>query len=59
MDEARVLNVAESADWITAEYNMEKPSQTMVTLGSRIAMGGPRGSQIVELHKGVLTAGLH
>jgi hypothetical protein len=59
IDEVRVATVALSADWITAEYNMEKPSQTMVTLGSRIAMGGPRGSQIVELHKGVLITGLH
>jgi hypothetical protein len=51
LDEVRVSNTARPADWITAEYNMEKPSQTMVTVGSRTALGGPRGAQIVELPK--------
>ncbi len=59
VDEVRLSNVARSADWITAEYNMEKSSQTMVTLGSRVALGGPRGAQVVELQRGVSTKGLH
>jgi hypothetical protein len=59
VDEVRIANVALSADWITAEYNMEKPSQTMVTLGPRVALGGPRGAQIVELEWAIPTRGLH
>jgi hypothetical protein len=59
LDELRVMATNVSADWITAEYNMEKPSQAMVTLGSKVALGGPRGSQIMDLEDGILTKGLH
>lgn len=40
LDEVRLSNVARSADWITAEYNMEKPSANMVTIGSEQSCGG-------------------
>ncbi len=48
-DEFRVANTARSADWITAEYNMEKSSQTMVSVGARQSnsMTG-HGGQIMD-----------
>jgi hypothetical protein len=52
LDEFRISTSTRSADWVTAEYNMEKASQTMVTLGSRVALGGPRGAQVAELERG-------
>ena len=58
-DEIRIVSTNLGPDWITAEYNMEKPSQAMVTLGSKVALGGPRGSQIMDLEDGILTKGLH
>jgi hypothetical protein len=38
IDEVRVASVVLSADQILADYNQTKPSQTMVTLGSRVAL---------------------
>lgn len=35
LDEARVSATADSADWITATYNNQKPSSTFLTFGSR------------------------
>lgn len=34
IDECRISNVALSADWLLAEYNSQKSSQTMVTIGA-------------------------
>ncbi len=34
IDEARLASVARSADWITVEYNNQKPSSTFITLGA-------------------------
>jgi hypothetical protein len=48
LDEVRISSTNRSAAWITAEYNMEKPSQTMVTLGSKVALGAKPTNQIVE-----------
>jgi hypothetical protein len=59
LDEARISKTNRSAAWITAEYNMEKASQTMVTLGSRTVVIPPRGSQIVDLGGTTFTRGLH
>ena len=36
LDEIRVSNVVRSAGWITAEYNNQKSSSTMVTLGAPV-----------------------
>jgi hypothetical protein len=58
IEEARWSSTTRSADWITAGYNMEKPSQTMVTLGSRVALGGPRGAQVAESGRAVTRRGL-
>jgi hypothetical protein len=34
LDEVRYSNIARSADWITTEYNNQKPGSTFVTLGA-------------------------
>lgn len=47
VDEVKVSNVGRSADWILAEYNMTKPSPTLVTLGAKTAVGGSTGFPIV------------
>jgi hypothetical protein len=36
IDELRIANVARSADWVTCEYNNQKPSSTFVSLGTEI-----------------------
>jgi hypothetical protein len=40
IDEVRVVNTNLSADWLTAEYNNQKDSQTLVSLGTFSAVGG-------------------
>lgn len=37
IDEVRVSNVSRSADWKIAQYNIEKPGSTVVTLGTETA----------------------
>jgi hypothetical protein len=38
IDEVRLSNVARSANWITTEYNNQKPSSTLVSLGSEVSL---------------------
>lgn len=60
LDEVRIYKVAVSADWITAEYNMEKPSQTMVTMAAGVSLGGVRSQVfVVSADRGTPTKGLH
>jgi hypothetical protein len=46
VDEARVSNIARSADWISAEYNNQSSPNTFYTLGAQVpadsATGGAR-----------------
>jgi hypothetical protein len=37
VDEVRLSTITRSPDWGTAEYNMEKPSQRMAAVGSKVA----------------------
>lgn len=55
IDEVRVyIGSIISSSQVTAEYNMQKASQNMVSLGSLKSLGGPRGAQIVDGAKPVL-----
>jgi hypothetical protein len=38
IDEARVANVARSADWITTEYNNQNSPSTFYTVGTEVAL---------------------
>jgi hypothetical protein len=50
LDEFRLAKTNRAAAWITASENMQKPSQTMVTLGSKTALAGfrPRAGQVAD-----------
>lgn len=37
MDEARISNIALSADWITSDYNSQKASSTFIVWGTKVA----------------------
>jgi hypothetical protein len=39
-DEVRLATIARSADWVTAEYNNQKPSSTFLTYGALTPVGG-------------------
>lgn len=40
IDEARISNIARSADWITTEYNNQSAPGTFETLGSEVSLSG-------------------
>ena len=40
IDEVRLANIALGPDWITAEYNNQKPSSTFLTWGALTPVGG-------------------
>ena len=40
LDEIRVSKTVRSANWLTTEYNNQKPSSTFLTVGSEVASSG-------------------